>query len=234
MSRRRRAALLLGLSVVLGGLAASDVTRREHALAQRLGPGVPVLVTAHAVRAGTRLEPSTLARREVPARYAPPDALTAPSEVAGRRTAGPLPAGAYLTPAALGLGAGAAGRGTGPQVGPGERIAEVLATASPGLVGPGRRVDVLVTRASEGGGTGSTTLALEDVEVIDSRPAPEAAGGADQAPGPRVMASLRVTVRQAVYLAAAQSFARELRLLPRSAGDRRHGAQGTSEGSSLR
>ncbi len=35
-------------------------------------------------------------------------------------------------------------------------------------------------------------------------------------------ASLRVTLRQAVYLAAAQSFARELRLLPRAAGDDAH------------
>jgi pilus assembly protein CpaB len=35
-----------------------------------------------------------------------------------------------------------------------------------------------------------------------------------------VAASLRVTLRQAVYLAAAQDFARELRLLPRAAGDR--------------
>ena len=33
-------------------------------------------------------------------------------------------------------------------------------------------------------------------------------------------ATLRVSVRDAVYLAAAQSFAREVRLLPRAAGDR--------------
>jgi pilus assembly protein CpaB len=38
--------------------------------------------------------------------------------------------------------------------------------------------------------------------------------------------SLRVTVRQAIALAAAQNFARELRVLPRSAGDRRRGLQG--------
>jgi pilus assembly protein CpaB len=31
-----------------------------------------------------------------------------------------------------------------------------------------------------------------------------------------------VTLRQAVYLSAAQSFARELRLLPRAAGDDAH------------
>jgi pilus assembly protein CpaB len=43
-----------------------------------------------------------------------------------------------------------------------------------------------------------------------------------------------VTVRQAVFLAAAQSFARELRLLPRAAGDRRHGLAGTTVGSDLR
>ena len=36
----------------------------------------------------------------------------------------------------------------------------------------------------------------------------------------RVAATLRVSVAQAVYLAAAQSFAREVRLLPRAAGDR--------------
>jgi pilus assembly protein CpaB len=34
-----------------------------------------------------------------------------------------------------------------------------------------------------------------------------------------------VSVRDAVYLAAAQSFAREVRLLPRAAGDRRRSGQ---------
>jgi hypothetical protein len=34
------------------------------------------------------------------------------------------------------------------------------------------------------------------------------------------VAALRVTVRQAVYLTAAQNFAQEVRLLPRPAGDR--------------
>ena len=38
---------------------------------------------------------------------------------------------------------------------------------------------------------------------------------------PQVAATLRVTVRQAVYLAAAGAFAREIRLLPRAPGDHR-------------
>ena len=43
------------------------------------------------------------------------------------------------------------------------------------------------------------------------------------------MATLRVTVRQAVYLTAAQNFAREIRLLARAPGDRRRQG-GTSVG----
>jgi pilus assembly protein CpaB len=48
-----------------------------------------------------------------------------------------------------------------------------------------------------------------------------------------VAVALRVSARQAVFLAAAQSFARELRLLPRAAGDRRHGLAGLSAGADL-
>jgi pilus assembly protein CpaB len=48
-----------------------------------------------------------------------------------------------------------------------------------------------------------------------------------------VVVELRVSVRQAVYLTAAQSFARELRVLPRAAHDRRRGAQGLRVGAGL-
>ena len=75
-------------------------------------------------------------------------------------------------------------------------------------------------------------LALEDVEVLDAAPL---AGdgrrrGSDAAPGARVAAALLVTLRQAVYLAAAQDFARELRLLPRADGDRARGRAGLRMG----
>ena len=51
--------------------------------------------------------------------------------------------------------------------------------------------------------------------------------------GGRVAASLRVTLRQAVYLAAAQAFASELRLLPRAPGDDRRGEAGLAIDSAL-
>ena len=105
----------------------------------------------------------------------------------------------------------------GPPVRKGERAAEVVALGARALVVPGARVDVLVTRDGEGGAAAGTELSLEDVEVLAARAAPPAAR--DEA-GQRVAATLRVSVRDAVYLAAAQSFAREIRLLPRAAGDR--------------
>jgi len=100
-------------------------------------------------------------------------------------------------------------------------VAEVVAAGPPDSVVPGARVDVLVTREPRPGQPGGTDLALEDVEVLAAAPAEAESGGGP----PRIAASLRVTLRQAVYLAAAQSFARELRLLPRAQGDhRRSGA----------
>jgi pilus assembly protein CpaB len=77
-------------------------------------------------------------------------------------------------------------------------------------------VDVLVTR-DRGAGAGATELALQDVEVLAARPA---ASGEGERRTRTVAATLRVSVRQAVYLAAAGSFAREIRLLARAPGDR--------------
>jgi pilus assembly protein CpaB len=45
--------------------------------------------------------------------------------------------------------------------------------------------------------------------------------------------SLRTSLRQAVYLAAAQDFARDVRVLPRAPGDRRRGSTGMRVGSGL-
>ena len=61
--------------------------------------------------------------------------------------------------------------------------------------------------------------------MLAAGPAAGAGGGADDDDGaPRVAATLRVTVRQAVYLAAAAAFARDVRLLARAAGDHRRSA----------
>jgi pilus assembly protein CpaB len=213
MSRRRRAALLLGLALVLGALAASDVARRESALRAQLAPLVEVVVARGPLEAGEKIAAGDLARRSVPARFAPVGAVgVAPEMLIGRRLAVPVPAGAPVGPLLLEPAAPPPGAG----VGRGERAAEVVAAAAPGTVVAGARVDVLVTR-DRGAGAGATELALQDVEVLAARPAPAGDGERNTR---TVAATLRVTVRQAVYLAAAGSFAREIRLLARAPGDR--------------
>jgi pilus assembly protein CpaB len=228
MTRRRRSALLLGLALLLGALAASDVAGREAALQRSIGPAVPVVVARERLPAGTRLDRKRLAVRRVPARFAPSGAYGSPAALTGARAAVTLEAGQDVVPATVDDGTGAAGA----PVRPGERVAELVARGSASLIRPGGRVDVLVTR-ERGDGAGATSVALEDAEVLAAGPVTADAGTADEA-GSRVAVSLRVTARQAVFLAAAQSFARELRLLPRAAGDRRHGLTGATVGSDLR
>jgi pilus assembly protein CpaB len=225
VSRRRRAFALAGLAMLLGALAASDVAGREAALERRLGPAVPVVVARADLAAGRTVRASDLAIRHVPARYAPAAAFSDPSQAAGLRTAAAVVHGTDLLPALLIDGDAA----DGVALRPGERVAELIAAGPPKLVRSGSRVDVLVTRAGRDGQTGSTSLALEDVEVLAASPAE-----ADSESGARrVAVSLRVTVRQAVYLAAAQSFASEIRVLPRAISDRHRGAQGLRVGSGL-
>jgi pilus assembly protein CpaB len=217
VSRRRRAALLLGLALALGALAASDVARREAALRDQAGPAVGVLVASRPLDAGRRLAPADLAIRRVPEAFAPAGGAVVPELVVGRRLAVPLPAGApvgeHLLARAPAAPAAAVRRG--------ERAVEVVATGSAAALGAGARVDVLVTR-ERGGGGGATELALEDVEVLATRPAPARDGA-----GPQVAATLRVTVHQAVYLAAAGAFARDIRLLARASGDHRLAGRAT-------
>ena len=216
MSRRRRAALLAGLALLLGGLAASDVSRREAALEARLSPVVAVVVVRGDVPAGTRLTARRLALRQVPARYAPAGAFARPAGVIGLRAAVSLSAGTDLVPALLDDGSEASEQ-PGAPVRPGERVAELVARGSPALVRTGSRVDVLVTRDGPTGGQGRTEIALQDAEVLAATAAP---AGDGEAAGDRVAVSLRVTLRQAVELAAAEQYAREVRVLARAAGDR--------------
>lgn len=235
MSRRRRAALLLGLALAMGGLAASDVSRREAALERRLGPTVPVLVARGELVPGTELSGAQVAVRHVPARYAPAGGLSSLAEVAGLRLAVAVAGGSYITAGQVqGAGEGAPGAG----LRRGERVAEVVAVAPVDALTPGSRVDVVVSRDDERGDGGRTVLALEDVEVLAAAPAgPGGPGGGGttgpNADAPRAATSLRVTVRQAVFLAAAQSFAREVRLLARAPGDRRRGLTGLAVDGSL-
>jgi pilus assembly protein CpaB len=212
VTRRRRAAVLLGLSLVLGTLAATHMARREAALRETLGPVVEVVVARKDLEAGRRIELNDLGVRSLPARYAPPGEPEFAAALAGHELAVAVPSGGFVSRALL------AQRPQAPEstIVRGQRALDVVATGSPQAVTAGARVDVLVTTGRADQTSGRTRLALVDVEVLAAR----AAGAGDKGP-PRVRATLRVTVAQAVYLSAAQSFAQDLRLLARAPGDRR-------------
>lgn len=240
--RRRRALVLLALALACGGLAASRVRQTVADVESRVGAPVPVVVAREGVRAGRELDPGSLTVKEVPGRYVPPDALSAPEEAAGLRTAVTILAGAYVTAGQL---QGSAGSGAG-GLRRGERALEVPVAGGEALAGasPGSTVDVLVSVEGREG-AGRSFLALESVELLDLRPGGSPAGSeeGEDASGPMARegaaaaasatATLRVTTRQAVYLTAAQNFAREVRLLPRPPGDRGRSGRSTVDAGGL-
>jgi pilus assembly protein CpaB len=201
MTRRRRGALLIGLALALGGLAASDVGRREAAVRAQLAPLVDVVVAGRDLPPRRRLTPADLALRRIPARYAPVGGASLPEEVLGRRPVAAVPRGAYLGAAQL-VDESAP---TPARIRRGERAVEVAGAGSPQLVVAGAQVDVVVVPER-----GGARLALTGAEVLAARPLEGAEGAA------RVAATLRVTSRQALALASLEAGAREVRLLART------------------
>lgn len=240
--RHRRGAVLLCLALAFGGLAASEVGSRVSEVEARVGPLVPVVVAEADIGEGMRVEgevlEGALGVREVPQRFAPPDALSSPEEAAGLATAVSVPAGSYLTVAQFGAGDGEEGGATG--LARGERAVDLSVAGGEALAaqggGPGARVDVLVTTESESR-PGRTYVAMENAELLGVRAGDAAAGSGGGGEGAGATGStvvtLRVTVRQAVYLTAAQNFAREIRLLARAPGDRRRGGGASVEAGQL-
>jgi pilus assembly protein CpaB len=98
VSRRRRALLLAGLALLLGGLAASDVASRERALREGLGPTIGVVVARTDIAAGARIARDALAVRSVPERYAPRGAVADPAARVGLRGNADVAAGPGCRP----------------------------------------------------------------------------------------------------------------------------------------
>jgi Flp pilus assembly protein CpaB len=208
--RRRRGILLLLIAGLAGSMAASQVRDEQRAIRSEVGPLVPVVVTRSAVREHTRID-AAAARRlavvRVPSRFVPPGAFAAPRRLIGATTAVALPRGAYVTAAAL-----APARDPRASLRQGERAIDVEVSGGARLAaigGPGARVDVVVTSEPREGPP-RAFVAADGAELLALR----------RGDGGRAVATLRVPVRQAVFLTAATSFGRDARLLVRSPGDR--------------
>jgi pilus assembly protein CpaB len=111
-------------------------------------------------------------------------------------------------------------------VGRGWRAVTLEVSGAAGLA-VGARVDVLVsTEAGAGGGRTAVALAGAELLRLDASAGAAEPLDATGSTGPTALATLRVTLRQAVYLTAADNFAREIRLLARPPGD--HSAPGAA------
>lgn len=226
--RRRRGLVLLVLALACGALAASEVGDKVSEVEGRIGVPVPVVVAARDIEPGTELSRADLRLSQVPQRFAPPDAPTSPDQAVGLHTAGPVAAGSPITAGVVGTTANGDDPGA---LRRGERAVEIT-VAGASLIEtavPGARVDILVS-TDPGDGPGSSFVALEDVELLALAPGSSAEAPLDDDPsaaGASAVATLRTTLRQAVYLTAAQSYAREIRVLPRPPGDRRRVGRAT-------
>jgi len=214
--RRRRGLLLLALALLCGALAAAQVNGHVRSVERRGGPLVRVLVAGRDLRAGAKLGARDLALRGVPAAYVPRGTLGSASEALGATLTAPLAEGSYVSAQLLGGGEAAGGLRRG------ERALEVAVSGGRALdaATPGTRVDVVVSTEPRDR-PGRTFVALQGVELLALRPGAPGRDADDGAPrSATATATLRLTLRQAVYLSAAQNYAREVRLLPRPPGDR--------------
>jgi Flp pilus assembly protein CpaB len=210
-ARRGRGVLLLLLAALAGSMAAQRIRREERAIQSQVGQPVPVVVARAAIAAHTRIDldqaTATFAIARIPARFVPPGAIRDPLRAVGATTAVAIPRGGYLTKAAL-----APARDPRTLLRAGERAIDVEVSGGVRLAalgGPGARVDVVVTTEPRNGAP-RAFVAADGAELLSLR----------QSDNGHAVATLRVPVKQAVFLTAATSFGRDARLLVRSPGDR--------------
>ena len=195
----------------VGPLVPVVVARARHA-ARHAGHarGRAPRVLARAPRAASAsCRRGALQRRARPSGYADARRALARATTSARRSSAlprPAPSGA------------ARGRRRAARRGPGRRRRHDRVE----LLRPGALVDVLVT-SERGRGVAAHLSALQRVELVELR-AGRAATRRGERGGADATATLRVTLRQAVLLTAAQNFARELRARS-AAGGRRPAAR---------
>jgi len=218
VSRRARA-VAFGLAALFAAIAAGMIADGYgDSVARGYGALRPVVVAAVGLPAGKALDPTRaeadLEVRRVPARFVPSGALHDPAEALGLVPAAAIPSGAYLLAAQLRPPRSAA---PDPALGGGRRPVQITVGGAAALaVGGGdpvgSRVDIVVTTEPADAGAGRTYVAASDVPLLALGAGPEgdAAGTAE--------ATLGLTRRQALRLIAAESFARQVTVMPEGEG----------------
>lgn len=215
MNRRTRA-IAFGVGALLAAVAAGTIADGYgDSVARGYGALRPVVVAAASLPAGKELAPGAVAKdlevRQVPTRFVPTGTLRDPAEALGLAPAAVIPSGAYLLVAQLRPPHSAS---PGPRLGADRRPVQIAVSGAAALaVGGGSpvgsRVDVVITTEPRDGGAGHTYVAAAAVPLLGLGVAPEgdATGSAE--------ATLGLTRAQALRLIAAESFARQVTVMPR-------------------
>jgi pilus assembly protein CpaB len=215
MSRRARA-IAFGLAALVAALIAGTIADGYgDSVARGYGALRPVVVAAAQLPAGQALDPTAtetaLEVRQVPARFVPVGALRDPAEALGLAPAAAIPSGAYLLAAQLRPPHSDA---PGPRLAGGRRPVQIAVSGAAALAIEGgdpigSRVDVVVTTEPTGAGAGHTYVAAAGVPLLGLGAGPEGEAGETAA------ATLGLTRPQALRLIAAESFARQVTVMPR-------------------
>src|ERR1700688_1077956 len=155
-------------------------------------PGADVIVAAGDIQVGARIEEHDVRTARLPAPGLPGGAYSKKSQVLGRGVIIPISKGEFILPSKL--APENAGSGLPSLIPPGMRavsvrVNEVVSNA--GFVGPGTRVDILLTGTPNGSSEPQTTTVLQNVAVIASGHNLErnAAGDAQNTPVITLLAS---------------------------------------------
>jgi pilus assembly protein CpaB len=179
--------LMIGIvALALGVSAALIVYKNLQGRGVSSGePGADVIVAADDIQVGARIEDHDVRLVKYPASSLPAGTYGARSKVLGRGVILPISKGEFILPSKL--APENAGSGLPSLIPPGMRavsvrVNEVVSVA--GFVGPGTRVDILLTGTPNGSGENQTTTVLQNVAVIaaGNRLERNAAGDAQNTP----------------------------------------------------
>jgi Flp pilus assembly protein CpaB len=214
VSRRGRAIGFAAAALAAAAISAVLADGYGERVASGYGELRPVVVAGTSLAAGQEVDPRLVRElevRRVPARFVPPGALSTPPQALGLVTRAPVPAGSYLLASAL--RPPGAGSKPGLMLGRGRRPVQIAVSGAGALLAagsppPGTRVDVVVTVEPKGAGSGRTYVAAPGVPLL------ALAAGAEAEAAGEAEATLGLTRAQALDLIHAESFARQVTLLP--------------------
>ena len=167
---RTRLLMIGGLALALGVLVSALVYKNLQGRGPATGePGADVIVALDDIQVGARIEDHDVRIAKFPVSGLPAGAYSKKSQVLGRGVIIPISRGEFILPSKL--APENAGAGLPSLIPPGMRavsvrVNEVVSVA--GFVGPGTRVDVLLTGTPNGGTEPQTTTVLQNVAVIAS------------------------------------------------------------------